>query len=428
MPATIASPVGYTYAVELGIDEADALGADSVTFSEPIPYHVENFLGFPAGTPVPMGYYDTKAAEWIPSKSGVVIDLVESDDAPIGIDADGDGLADSRRQLEELGISDDEIQLLSELYTPGQSLWRVMVPHFSTWDCNWPFAPPEGATAPTFSLSNWLSKGNPCAMPGSIIFPDTQVLGESIPIVGTNFQLNYFSNRSTSRLADYTVEIPLTGGELPPELKAVELEVLIAGQRYQRRFDASENLKLTYTWDGLDAYGRKVQGKVTGTVRVGYVYDGSYTNTSGFGQPGDSVITGSRTREEVPLWHEEKMALGSWDATAAGFGGFRLNVHHAYNPTTRRLILGDGRQRTAESVAQMLTDITDPDVEMTYPSDIALAPDGRIFFTRDIYHPNQVFALDAEGTVTLIAGTGEEGNSRWHGRYSHGNGNGTERA
>jgi RHS repeat-associated protein len=410
MPATIASPVGYTYAVELGIDEADALGADTVTFSEPIPYHVENFLGFPAGTPVPMGYYDTEAAEWIPSKSGVVIDLVESNDAPIGIDADGDGLADSRRQLEELGISDDEIQLLSELYTPGQSVWRVMVPHFSTWDLNWPFTPPEGATAPTFSLSNWLSEGSPCAMPGSIIFPDTQVLGESIPIVGTDFQLHYFSNRSTSRLADYTVEIPLTQDELPPELKAVELEVLIAGQRYEQRFDASENLKLTYTWDGLDAYGRKVQGKVTGTVRVGYVYDGSYTNTPDFGQPGDSVITGSRTREEVTLWHEEKIALGSWDATATGLGGFSLNVHHAYNPTTRRLILGDGRQRTAESVAQMLTDITDPDVEMAYPTDIALAPDGRVFFTGDLYHPNQVFALNTDGTVTPVAGTGEEGN------------------
>ena len=410
MPATIASPVGYTYAVELSIDEADVLGADSVTFSEPIPYHVENFLGFPAGTLVPIGYYDSEAAEWIPSKSGVVIDLVETDNAPIGIDADGDGIAEAQRRLEELGISDDEIQLLSELYIPGQSLWRVMIPHFSTWDCNWPFAPPEGATAPTFSLSNWLLKGSSCAMPGSIIFPDTQVLGESIPIAGTDFQLHYFSNRSTSRLADYTVEIPLTGDELPPALKAVELKVLIAGQRYQRRFDASENLKLTYTWDGLDAYGRKVQGKVTGTVRVGYVYDGSYSNTSGFGQPGDSVITGSRTREEVTLWHEEKIALGSWDATPAGLGGFSLNVHHAYNPTTRRLILGDGRQRTAESVAQILTDITDPDVEMTYPSDIALAPDGRVFAVGALYDENKVFAISPAGSVTTIAGTGEEGN------------------
>jgi hypothetical protein len=58
MPAALPPQSGYTFAVELSVDEALAAGATGVRFSRPVPFYVENFLNFPAGGVVPPGYYD----------------------------------------------------------------------------------------------------------------------------------------------------------------------------------------------------------------------------------------------------------------------------------------------------------------------------------------------------------------------------------
>ena len=39
--------------------------AVNVEFDKPVVTYVDNFVGFPAGTPVPMGYYDREKAQWI---------------------------------------------------------------------------------------------------------------------------------------------------------------------------------------------------------------------------------------------------------------------------------------------------------------------------------------------------------------------------
>ena len=56
---------GYTYAVELSVDEAMAAGAKSVAFSMPVPVYVENFLNFPIGDLVPVGVYDREKGAWM---------------------------------------------------------------------------------------------------------------------------------------------------------------------------------------------------------------------------------------------------------------------------------------------------------------------------------------------------------------------------
>jgi hypothetical protein len=57
MPGSLPKASGYTYAVELGLDEAVAAGATQVQFNQPIPFYVDNFLDFPIGMAVPIGYY-----------------------------------------------------------------------------------------------------------------------------------------------------------------------------------------------------------------------------------------------------------------------------------------------------------------------------------------------------------------------------------
>ena len=76
MPAPLPPNVGYTYCVELTADEAEQAGAATVQFNQPLPYYLENFLGFPVGTIVPSGYYDRQKAAWIPSPNGRVIKIV----------------------------------------------------------------------------------------------------------------------------------------------------------------------------------------------------------------------------------------------------------------------------------------------------------------------------------------------------------------
>src|SRR5207248_588694 len=62
MPAPLPANSGYTYAVELSADEAQAAGATEVRFGQPLPLYVEHVLRFPVGASVPAGYYDRAKA------------------------------------------------------------------------------------------------------------------------------------------------------------------------------------------------------------------------------------------------------------------------------------------------------------------------------------------------------------------------------
>ncbi len=64
------------------------------------------------------------------------------------LDIDGSGTPAGSMALAALGVTDAERTQLAVLYSPGQSLWRVPIPHFSWWDFNWPWGLPWGATPP----------------------------------------------------------------------------------------------------------------------------------------------------------------------------------------------------------------------------------------------------------------------------------------
>jgi hypothetical protein len=57
MPGPLPPTSGYTYAVEIGADEANvSVAGKEVLFSRPVYFYVDNFLGFPTGIQVPVGY------------------------------------------------------------------------------------------------------------------------------------------------------------------------------------------------------------------------------------------------------------------------------------------------------------------------------------------------------------------------------------
>jgi hypothetical protein len=399
MPAALPPTSGYTYAVELSALEARAMGAVEVRFSEPVIFYVENFLNFPVGELVPAGYYDRIAAAWVPSDNGHVINLVGEDQGLAEVDTDGDGSADSA-----LNLSPEEREQLALLYNPAQypkSLWRVPISHFTPWDCNWPFGPPEDAEEPDSDFEDEDEEDEPCLATGSVIGCENQTLGESIGISGTPVRLSYQSSRHVGRSIARATKIRLSGSTVPASLKRIDLVVTIDGRRFEKVFpNPTPNLETSFPWEGLDwdafdAYRRLPQGERRILIDVGYVYDGVYDQSArdtsrAFGQAGRAEITGSLTREEITIWRRLIAVLDSWDARSFGLGGWQLDVHHVYDTDGRALILGSGASRSARWLGQFLITLAGggsnsgegvpvADAQIGYPGDLAVGPDGTIY-------------------------------------------------
>ena len=171
--------------MELSVDEAIAAGATDVRFSQPLPFYVENFLGFPVGIAVPTGFYDRQ--------QGSVGRLGQRPRDQGAQHHRRPGRPGPRRQrrgrrrgrLAALGVTAEERRSLAQLYTPGQTLWRVPITHFTPWDCNWPCGaavpmrqlppnqPPPQADDPLDNVNEQC---------GSVIGCENQTLGESVPV------------------------------------------------------------------------------------------------------------------------------------------------------------------------------------------------------------------------------------------------------
>lgn len=169
MPGPLPPTSGYTYAVELSVDEALALGAKSVQFSQPVPVYIDNFLNFPVGETVPVGWYDRDKTAWIPSNNGKIVKILSVANGIAQIDVAGSGIAADAAQLAALGITDAERAQLAVQYSPGKTLWRVALSHFSPWDCNWPYGPPQDAIPPPTEPPKKKGPEEPTDCPGCSI-------------------------------------------------------------------------------------------------------------------------------------------------------------------------------------------------------------------------------------------------------------------
>lgn len=420
MPAELPPTSGYTYAAELSVDAAVAGGATNVRFDKPVAFYVENFLGFPVGTHVPLGYYDRAKAVWVPADDGRVIAIVGETSGKADVDVNGDGAADDAATLGQLGIDDAERERLAALYEPGQSLWRTRVTHFSPWDCNWPYRPPADASGPTGGPPRPVGgEDNDCPSIGSAISCLGQGLGETIGIAGTPLSLNYQSNRSPGRKA--ALAVPLSGEEVPPSLKRIELEVEVAGQRFTQSFAPATGASASFTWDGKDAYGRTVQGAQPVSVKVEYVYDAVYLTPAElaqtFGQSG-TAFTPVPARNEVMIGDRWKGELGTLDGRASGLGGWTLNVHQAYDPVSGTLHDGTGTRTRATSVDSVIEtfagngqDGSDGDGGLATEAKViatglVVGPDGSVFLAENSHRVRKV---DPDGIITTVAGTGVSG-------------------
>lgn len=392
MPGTLPPASGYTYAVELSADEAIAAGATSVQFSSAVPFYVENFLGFPAGTAVPVGYYDREIAAWVPSDNGIVLQIISvGGDGRAEIDLDGDALPDDDTAVAAFGITDAERMMLATTYTAGQSLWRVALTHFTPVDPNWPLTLTNDADlTPTLSPP---SGGDPqsetdCERPGSIIECQDQVLGERLPIAGTPFTLNYRSDRMPGRDA-HTLSIPLTEATVPSSLERIDLEITIAGRRFTQSFAPAAGQVAEFEWDGGDAYGRSVSGVHTANIQIQHFYRAFYVSPlyftgllnpdAIFGLPadadGDPVIVPGRQIGSVPVkW---SVPVGTPARSVGPVAGWSIDVHHSFLPASQTVLFGDGRRRTKAAAGVTPVDLP-PEIGFSGRTTVAA---GAVYYT-----------------------------------------------
>jgi RHS repeat-associated protein len=428
MPAELPPTSAYTYAVELSADEALAASATQVRFSQPVPFYLENFLGFPVGMKVPLGYYDRAQGRWAGSPDGRVVAILAVNAGLAELDTIGDGQPDNGAAL---GITDAERAQLATLYRPGQTLWRAPIPHLTPWDCNWPFGPPPdaGPPAPPPPDPGDEPDDNPCERSGSIIECQNQILGERIGLVGTRFSLNYRGDRVQGRRAANRIVIPLSGASVPASLKRIELELGIVGRSFTQTFPAAPSQSHIFEWDGLDAYGRGLQGRQTLTIRIGYVYDAVYAApdqfASSFSRFSGIPLSGNRARQEITIWLEQTRPIGGLRpfAPGQGLGGWSLSVHHIYDPAGQVLYLGDGNRRsvTGSSADIIVTAAGNgqgnlgglgdggPAVEAQVPNPLGIdvAADGSIYIASPGDH--RVRRVSPDGVITTVAGTGQSG-------------------
>ncbi len=160
-------------------------------------------------------------------------------------------------------------------------------------------------------------------LPNSTIEIQNQILGVALDIPGTPFSLHYSSDRHSGRRAAYTLNIPLTNARISPQVKEVQLEVQVAGQKFIEKFPPQPNLKHTFNWDGKDSEGQICFGQQPASLRTSYIYQN--------GKP--------------PKSKSSIMNLGTWSGLSLGLGGWSLDIHHSYDVTGDVLHLGNGKRR-----------------------------------------------------------------------------------
>jgi len=436
MPAELPPSTAYTYCAEITVDEADAAGAASVTFDEPVVEYLENFLDVPVGASVPVGFYRPDAAAWESSPNGLVVEVLDEVDGLATLDLDGDGLAADAAALEALGVTDAERVRVAELYDPGQTLWRVPLEHFSTCDYNFSWKLPSDAKEPKPKV--WEEKKkrkkiskHDCRKIGSVIDVHHQTLGEAIPIPGTAYTLHYQSARSEAP-RDRTIRVGI-GTDIPESAMEVILRIDVAGQHLEEVWEPLDAPPFyVFEWDGLDGYDRPVQGPQPVVVRVGFRYPSILQPYSGdwpFGsafQGGGAIVFDVEGRMAAPssvvLWSRWEGFLGAFRASGLGFGAWSLSHNHVYQRSNRTLYRGDGRDGAAGTVGKVLRHFAGggassqpadgdggpaADAKLFEITDIATGPDGSLYVV-DMGH-RRIRRVRPDGVIEAFAGTGEEG-------------------
>jgi RHS repeat-associated protein len=414
MPAVLPPNSGYTYCAEFSVD-----GAERVRFDKAVITWVNNFLGFPVGGIVPVGYYDRDRGKWISSDNGVVVRLLDTngDNIVDALDSDGDNLPDD---LNGNGSFADEVAGLNNPvdYPPGATFWRVAVKHFTPWDYNWPSGPPADAIAPNPegqpSADQQEDEENDCETEMNSFAEDrSRIFHEDFPITGADLNLHYASNRVRGYKTKVTV--PVSGSTVPVSLKGIVAEMEVAGRVFTQQLAPGADQKAEFVWDGLDNLGKSAGGGRTASIRIGFVYQAMFLQpaqfSAAFAQFG-GTSTGIGTRQDITIWKQSSLSLQATSGTIAE--GWTLSEHHQADGDV--LQKGNGRimtnnihiiTRAAGVGTSGYSGDGGPAIDAQFGSldEIAFNEMGELY----IIDNDRIRKVDRNGIITTVVGNGREG-------------------
>ncbi|MCA9580497.1 MAG: DNRLRE domain-containing protein, partial [Myxococcales bacterium] len=383
MPADLPAGTAYTYAAELAVDEVGP--SAHVTFNQDIPSYLDNFLDLAPGSVIPSGEYDRELSTWIPENDGYVIEIVSITDGKADLNAtygDSDP-EDPADLLAKMGITDTERAALAVRYPVGKTLWRVPLDSFSSVDYNGSGvlsqppedAKPEEAEAypkdscdPQISQSGW-----------STIHCPSRALGEMVPVAGTGFGLSY-STKAVMANTGHKNTIDMRMPAPTANLISYNVRVEMFGRTVHQATLPPTTIDYSYTWDGLDPFGRPWRGATYMRYFIDLVVQPEYffqirdqvgfltatgetqsfggqncstsdpccvSGTQGYRIPayrwGNGIFETFLSQRSVP-----RHLVGESKVEDHGLGGFSLDVLHQYSPLRGELRLGTGSVRTVD--------------------------------------------------------------------------------
>ncbi len=428
MPAALPAASAYTYAAEVTIDEAEALGATGVTFNQPVAFYLDNFLAIPPGYDIPFGSYDRVKAKWVPEADGRVIKIrsVTGGMADLVLGTDTTQSA-SQGQLDSLGITNAERTALASTYAVGKTLWRTRHSHFSPGDWNllfWLADQARAMLAPRDNINRQVP--NQATTCGSIIGCENQTLGEAIGITGSSMGLYYGSHRVPGYTAESMLDLQVVDDTVPaiPYISGARLRLTIAGQKIARAYPLVAGLRDTVSWDGKDAYGRAVQGPQPALLERCYVYNPPILTVIGGGGGGGGSFGGPARGQGTFLLRpfstpeiciRQMIMLGAWYVPGQGLGGWTLSAAHAYDAATQTLHLGTGERRAAAALGNVVRNVAGTGTAgrtgdggqataatVNLPRDVVVAPNGVLYVSQG--GQPSIRRIDSTGVITTFAG------------------------
>ena len=337
MPGILPGTSAYTYCADLAV--AGVADNESISFDNDVIMYVDNFLDFDIGEIVPIGYYDRLLGEWVGSKNGVVVELLDSDSDGLvdGVDYTGDGDADD---VDGDGSSTDETKGI-ENYPVGGIYWRGAFNHFTPVDFNWSTSFGNDASqAEKFPIGTNESDedDNECLATNSYVDIKSSAFHEDIAIPGTNFTLHYSSQRTEGY--KHSINVRVSGDQIPVTLQEMVVKVEIAGVILEQKFLPQTNQEANFIWDGYNAVGEIERGEVNGVVKVGYAFPVNYNSNGNvatssltldqfqqaWAKTGPNVTTVAG-RQEGTLWTTQNITLYNAPESEIASGWSLSNQH-----------------------------------------------------------------------------------------------------
>jgi RHS repeat-associated protein len=172
----------------------------------------------------------------------------------------------------------------------------------------------------------------PVTASGSIIQIENQTVGESIPLTGVPFALNYSSGRVPNRTSEQSLRIQLvpSSPSYVSTVLSVDVTVIVAGRTLNYTFPTPiSGQTFDFAWDGLDSSSNPVFGTVVAQVTVAKTLNPGLT-------PESPTIS--------------NVKLSRYDVKKYGLGGWTFEIHHFYDPATKTMFLGNGTSYKAPSM------------------------------------------------------------------------------